>query len=416
MQLRRWATAAVSVLAVLAVPATAQASVGIGIQPGPVRLAGVAHPGGRYALPAVYVVNTGTIAESVSILIERVSAGAGRTVPPSWVHTNGAAVTLAQDESARIALELVVPATAQPGPYFSDVIVTGGAPDPAGGASFDVGAATNLEFRVVPGVVAGPWLPVPVWLLLTLAALLLLAVAVVLARRSGLRIRIERTPRSAGSLMRRSNGRRRAKAALLAVLVVVAGCGIGAAAPRRDGSRASITLRFNTVFNGRGINVTPHAGTFSNCLGGSAASNTQSKGSMLGYPNGSCTFSPIKIDNLGIPADIKVAGSSATPAGHIRGRWVLCKISGHSAGACTGSNGRMPGVNQFLLENYNQKNQKNGAAITGTFACDHIFVPGGCTAKGGEVSQEGVELIGATRTTYPWRVWFVRITWIVVPS
>ncbi len=77
MHLRLWAVGLVSLL-MLAIPAAAQASIGVGIQAGPVQLAGAAHPGGSYALPPVYVVNTGTQDESLSIRIERVSSGQGR--------------------------------------------------------------------------------------------------------------------------------------------------------------------------------------------------------------------------------------------------------------------------------------------------------------------------------------------------
>src|SRR6202008_3287115 len=84
MHLRPWAIAA-SVLAVLAVPAAAQASVGVGIQAGPVQLSGAAHPGGSYALPPVYVVNTGTQEESLAVRIERLSPGQARAVPAGWI-------------------------------------------------------------------------------------------------------------------------------------------------------------------------------------------------------------------------------------------------------------------------------------------------------------------------------------------
>ena len=165
MHLRWWLSAPFALLMLLAVPASAYASVGIGIQAGPVRLSGAAHPGGSYALPAVYVVNTGTQEESVVIRIERLSAGHGRTVPPSWIQAAGGAVELSHNQSARIPLQLVVPATAKPGAYFSDVVVRGSAAVSGAGANFGVAAATDLEFRVAPGLVSGPCLSLPGWLL-----------------------------------------------------------------------------------------------------------------------------------------------------------------------------------------------------------------------------------------------------------
>ncbi len=193
MQLRWWSAAFVALLTLLVFPAVAAASVGVGIQAGPVRLAAGAHPGGSYALPPVYVVNTGSQPETVTIRIERISPGAGRTVPAAWITASGQPVSLAHNQSARIPLQLIVPASAKAGSYFSDVVVHGSAKISVGSANMAVAAATKLEFRVVPGVVSGSWLGLPGWLLPAVAGLAALAAVVVLVRRSGLRIRIERT-------------------------------------------------------------------------------------------------------------------------------------------------------------------------------------------------------------------------------
>jgi hypothetical protein len=198
MHLRLWAVGLVSLL-MLAIPAAAEASIGVGIQAGPVRLAGAAHPGGSYALPAVYVVNTGTEDESLSIRIERLSSGAGRPVPAGWIRP-GAAVQLSHSESARIPLELVVPDAARPGRYLTDVVVKGSAGLSGGSATLDVAAATKLEFQVAPGVVAASWFAVPSWLLLGIGVVLVLAAAAVVARRLGVRIEIDRVPADAAQL------------------------------------------------------------------------------------------------------------------------------------------------------------------------------------------------------------------------
>ncbi len=198
MQLRWWRSALIALLVLLAFPAISYASVGVGIQAGPVRLAGGAHPGGSYALPAVYVVNTGSQSESVTIRIARISPGVGRTVPPAWISVSGQPVSLSHNQSASIPLQLTVPASARAGPYFSDVVVHGSAAISVGGANLEAAAATKLEFRVVAGVVSGSWLGLPGWLLPVVAGLAVLAVAVVGVRRSGLRIRIERTRTGTG--------------------------------------------------------------------------------------------------------------------------------------------------------------------------------------------------------------------------
>jgi hypothetical protein len=198
MHLRLWAVGLASLL-MLAIPAAAEASIGVGIQAGPVRLAGVAHPGGSYALPAVYVVNTGTEDESLSIRIERVSSGPGRSVPAAWIRP-GAAVQLSHSASARIPLELVVPAAARPGRYLTDVVVKGSVGLSGGSATLDVAAATKLEFQVAPGVVAGSWFDVPSWLLPGIGVVLLIAAAAVVARRVGVRIEIDRVRADAAQL------------------------------------------------------------------------------------------------------------------------------------------------------------------------------------------------------------------------
>ena len=198
MHLRWWPSALITLVVLLAFPAVSYASVGVGIQAGPVRLAGGAHPGGSYALPAVYVINTGSESESVTIRIERISPGVGRTVPPSWIGVSGQPVSLSGNQSARIPLQLTVPANARPGPYFSDVVVHGSAAISAGSANLAVAAATKLEFRVVPGVVSGSLLGLPGWLLPAVAGLVVLVIVVVVVRRSGVRIRIERTPAGTG--------------------------------------------------------------------------------------------------------------------------------------------------------------------------------------------------------------------------
>ena len=194
MQLRWWPSAFIALLVLLAFPAISYASVGVGIQAGPVRLAGGAHPGGSYALPPVYVVNTGSQSESVTVRIERISPGVGRTVPPAWISASGQPVSLSHNQSARIPLQLTVPASARPGSYFSDVVVHGSAAISVGSANMAVAAATKIEFRIVPGVVSGSWLGLPGWLLPAIAGLAVLVVVIVVVRRSGVRIRIERTP------------------------------------------------------------------------------------------------------------------------------------------------------------------------------------------------------------------------------
>jgi hypothetical protein len=179
----------------LVLPAVAaEASIGVGIQAGPVSLTKAAHPGGSYQLPAVYVVNTGTQDESVTLKVQRISPGRGLTVPPSWIHVGEGPVQLGHNQSAQIPLQLSIPANAKPGRYFSDVVAHGSGTLSAGQANLGVAAATGLDFTIAPGVMSGPWFHAPSWWLEALGGLIVVAAGIFFYRVSGVRIRVERKP------------------------------------------------------------------------------------------------------------------------------------------------------------------------------------------------------------------------------
>jgi hypothetical protein len=194
--MRRCLAAAVvipaAVALLIAFPALAQASIGVGVQGAPVRLGHVAKRGESYALTAVYVVNTGTQAESISLHVQRFTHRPGITVPPSWIHFSSNGVSLAAHDSARIPLQLVVPAGAEPGQYRSDIVVVGSAGVTVGRANLGVAAATGLEFTVGQGSVQGAGFRP--WMLWTLGGLLLLGAAIFAFRASGLQVSVARRP------------------------------------------------------------------------------------------------------------------------------------------------------------------------------------------------------------------------------
>jgi hypothetical protein len=199
---RRWLTAISAVPAgaalLIAFPGQSQASIGVGVQSTPVRLGSIAQPGDSYSFAPVYVVNTGTQDESISMRVERISHGPGRTVPPSWIHFTGNGMRLPARNSARIPLQLVVPADAKPGKYLSDVVVAGSAGIVVGKANIAVAAATKLEFTV--GRAARHGLAFPPWTRWTLGVLLLLAAATFAFRVSGLRVTAMRRPASGSAV------------------------------------------------------------------------------------------------------------------------------------------------------------------------------------------------------------------------
>jgi hypothetical protein len=180
--------------ALVAVPQAAQASIGVGIQAGAVRLSGVAHPGERVALPGVAVVNSGTHPESIRLSVHRLSKGPGRLVPASWIQFGTPVVQLEPKHAVRVPVELVVPAGAKLGAYLSDIVATGSnaGQAPAGHASLGAAAATLLEFRVTPSTAPGFWSSVFTQTLWALLILIVLVAVVLVVRRSGIRVRVER--------------------------------------------------------------------------------------------------------------------------------------------------------------------------------------------------------------------------------
>jgi len=118
---------------------------GAGIQGAPVRLAALAQPGHSYALPPVYIVNTGSGTETMGI-----SALRGGRIPLSWIRS--APVVLGAGQSARVRVTLVVPPGAAPGRYRGYIVAgetTGSGPQGSGiGVSLGAAAGTGLLFRV----------------------------------------------------------------------------------------------------------------------------------------------------------------------------------------------------------------------------------------------------------------------------
>ncbi|HLJ98408.1 MAG TPA: hypothetical protein VKU39_00720 [Streptosporangiaceae bacterium] len=190
--LRATAVAGLLVCPAVFLPAlSANASVGIGIQADPVRLAGNAHPGGTFTLPDVYVVNTGSQAESISVSVQRMNAAkSGLNVPGSWIQASSVPAQLAPGQAVRIPLRLVTPGDARLGRYASDIVVTGTVqPDAGSPVRFSAAAATGLEFSLVASAPGG----YPLWKVWLVVAVLLGAAVTIFGRHTGLRIRIERS-------------------------------------------------------------------------------------------------------------------------------------------------------------------------------------------------------------------------------
>lgn len=202
----------------------------------------------------------------------------------------------------------------------------------------------------------------------------------------------------------------------------IAGCGMYAKTPANPGQAASVNLSLTTVPTIRSVTVSPASAAFENCTGGLASRNTQSTIGKLGFPNGQCLvgllspgFYPITITNTGIASAIYVNGTSATPADGGT-QWSLCTRNGNGSPKCTRDNGRMPGTDQFLLENFSAIGVQAGG-ISVTPACDREFYASGrCFAVQGASQSEGIELIGPSSSTDTSTKWTLTITWTPVPS
>jgi hypothetical protein len=437
MHLRRWLAVPLAVPAAFAVfslflPA-AQASVGVGVQAAPVRLGNVAHAGGSYALPPVYVINTGTQPEKISVRVERLSKGTGRAVPPSWVQATGSGVQLSPRQSARLPLELVVPGGAKPGRYLSDVVVAGSAVISAGRANLGVAAATRLEFSVAPGSPPGFFPFGPSWMWWAAIGLLVLALAITGARRSGVRIRIERAPsglahasagRGAGPGVRRSTTLRGGPRLVVALVAVagLAACATssGGTPAGTPGKGSSIAISLKVVSTIVSVTVSPSSANFGGCAGGNPSVNTASTSAALGFPNGHCSLGtpgahgsfPITITNTGVAADVYVNGGNALPSDKGT-EWGLCNFGTNPASKCSAGDGKLPGNNQYVVQNF-ASGSMNPAGLTGSMTCDTQFAAGGCSAVQGDAQAEGILLTGPASSSDQSTSWTVTIIWTAV--
>jgi hypothetical protein len=176
----------------LVVAGGAGADVGAGIGASPISLAQAAAPGGTYALPSVYVVNTGTDTGRFRLRVQRISTGAARTVPVDWVRIGRGELTLGPMQHALVPLTLVLPASAHPGHYLTDLVFGTVSTSSTPGAHVGAQAATKLEFDVKPA--SAPSSSWWIWLLMGAAGVLLVVALLAAQRHYRFKVRFERRP------------------------------------------------------------------------------------------------------------------------------------------------------------------------------------------------------------------------------
>jgi hypothetical protein len=143
----------------------APASTGVGIQGNPVCLSVTAQPGHSYPLGTVYVVDTGSDGESLSVRATGTLGGQSapahsQPFPPSWVSVGyprhdlffgSSSVSLPAGGDAYLPVTLNVPGNAQPGLYAGNLVAgIAGTPSAGSGMVAGLGAAagTGLNFSV----------------------------------------------------------------------------------------------------------------------------------------------------------------------------------------------------------------------------------------------------------------------------
>ena len=136
-------------------------SVGVGIGGAPVCPAAAIQPGTSVSLGTIYVVNTGSGGEDITLHAAFPANGLpGRAFPASWVSFGypkslwifgGSSVTLGPRQGADVPATLNVPAGTKPGLYASDLLAgTMTKATGSGQAVFGAGAEENLQFTVAP--------------------------------------------------------------------------------------------------------------------------------------------------------------------------------------------------------------------------------------------------------------------------
>jgi hypothetical protein len=125
-----------------------QASVGVGISPGIIRVDRQLLPGQHYNLPSVQVMNTGTEASDYEMEIARMAEQQELEPPAEFIVMSPTHFHLEPGASQTVSLSLSIPVKAKPGDYLGYIEAHPVAE--VGGVSVGVAAATKLYFTIKP--------------------------------------------------------------------------------------------------------------------------------------------------------------------------------------------------------------------------------------------------------------------------
>src|SRR5260370_30805650 len=145
MTARRFLVAVGVGVTALGIPVRASADVGAGVGASPVVFTSLAHPGGTYRLPSLFVENTGTLASTYRLAVQQLGPATGRPIPATWVRFAWNDFPLGAKQAASVPMTLAVPDGTHSGEYRSDLVVsTVALASPSGGAVLVAPAPTSL--------------------------------------------------------------------------------------------------------------------------------------------------------------------------------------------------------------------------------------------------------------------------------
>jgi hypothetical protein len=138
------------------------------------------------------------------------------------------------------------------------------------------------------------------------------------------------------------------------------------------------------------VTVTPSSFTFGNCSGASA--------STLSFPNGTCNYSGVTVDNTGSAGELFVSAGNATPSDSGT-PWTLTEGGG------------TPGANEYTLTT---TEGGSGGPVEPTPECDLAWAPSGgesCFSTAGESRTEEILLDGPQSSSDTSASFTTTLTW-----